>query len=353
MEIVRDLLLGVPGRLPLRSAAPRPQATAWARRRESSGPCPPRDRASRERRGLEQRPQRSPGPPRVGAGQVGADYGSSSSCTRRWYRGSTLEDHSRFPPDVTSVARDAVSASGPAGPESVRCRSRCGTRGGPRSFVRCRPQLEDRRFVDCEFVNCHLSLTTDVTRASVVRRVELTRCRVHFCSIGPGLLEDVSVEQLGTSDLLLVWGALFSRVKFSGPMGRVKLNPFVDAVDRTPRVQRPLDELRERHYRSVDWALDIREARFIEFDFRGIPARLVRRDPESQVVVKRESALKAGWREKLSPSNKLLPFMIGLFLQDGDPDTVLVAPLGAPKSKREELLRHLGELRQAGVAEPD
>lgn len=213
--------------------------------------------------------------------------------------------------------------------------------------------VQDRRFVDCNFDDCHLSLTTDVARASVVRRVELIRCRANFCSLGPGLLEDVTVEQLGTSDLLLVWGALFSRVKLSGRMGRIKLNPFVDPVDRTPRIQGPLDELRERHYRSVEWALDIREARFVHFEFRGIPARLVLRDPASQVVVRREKALRPGWQEKLSPSNKLWPFMIRLFLQDGDPDTVLVAPLGAPKKKRDELLRQLDELRDAGVADPE
>ena len=45
--------------------------------------------------------------------------------------------------------------------------------------------------------------------------------------------------------------------------------------------------------------------------------------------------------------------MIDLFLSDGDEDMVLVAPLGAPKKKRDTLLGQLHELRDVGVALPD
>jgi hypothetical protein len=61
--------------------------------------------------------------------------------------------------------------------------------------------------------------------------------------------------------------------------------------------------------------------------------------------------MREGWREHLSPSNTLWPFMIKMFLKDGDPDTVLVAPLGAAKSERDELLAELRELRKLEVAE--
>jgi hypothetical protein len=103
----------------------------------------------------------------------------------------------------------------------------------------------------------------------------------------------------------------------------------------------------------VDWALDISEALFKEFDMHGVPARLVRRDPATQVIVTREKALQPGWRSKLDPSNTFWPFVIDLFLQDGEPDIVLVAPKGKRKKDYLSLLDGLNDLRQAGVAEPD
>jgi hypothetical protein len=104
------------------------------------------------------------------------------------------------------------------------------------------------------------------------------------------------------------------------------------------------------------WPLEISEARFKEFDVRGVPARLIRRDPESQILVTRERALEVatpGWEKKLDPSNTHWPFVIKLFLSDGYPATVLVAPLGAAKAKRDPLLKGLRELRTMGLAEPD
>jgi hypothetical protein len=45
--------------------------------------------------------------------------------------------------------------------------------------------------------------------------------------------------------------------------------------------------------------------------------------------------------------------MIEMFLSDGDDDMVLVAPLDAPKKKRDTMLHHLQELRDAGVVAPE
>lgn len=213
-------------------------------------------------------------------------------------------------------------------------------------------RIEGVRFVDCVFENSALSLTKDVQRRSTVSDVELIRCSANGCDVGPAVLSNVVVDSLTTDDLLIVWGALFDRVVFRGLTGKIKINRAVHHVDRSPAIQGPFDLERERFYQRVEWALDISQARFKEFDIRGVPSRLIRRDPESQVIVTRERALVPGWRDELSASNRLWPFMIDLFLTDGDPDVVLVAPLGAPKAKREALLAGLNELRRLGVAEP-
>lgn len=212
--------------------------------------------------------------------------------------------------------------------------------------------LENMSFDSCTFTNCKISLTKERDRRSVVRNVTLRNCEANACGVGPAVLEDVEIDGLSTSDLLIIWGATFKHVTLRGDIGKIKINQAVHFVDTTPAVQQPFDEYRVKLYGSIDWALDISGARFKEFDVRGIPARLVRIDPDSQAVVTRTRALQEGWREALSPSNTLWPFMIKLFLSDGDEDMVLVAPLNAPKKRRDELLQGLQELRRLGVAEP-
>lgn len=214
-------------------------------------------------------------------------------------------------------------------------------------------EISGIRCTNCEFSHCGLSITTDISRRTIVRNVELAGCRVNGCYVRTAILEDVEISDLRTNDLLLLWGTLFRHVKLSGRIGRIKINIAVDSGDRSIATQSPFDEFRARYYSLTDWALDIRYARFKEFEFRGIPANLVRRDPESQVVITRDRALEPSWRDRISPTNKLWPFMIDLFLSDGDTDRVLVAPLDAPKRERDLLLKQLEELRVAGVAAPD
>lgn len=213
--------------------------------------------------------------------------------------------------------------------------------------------LENMRFEDCVFSNCSLYMGKEIAKRSHVRNVEIKNCEDRGSHIGPAVLEDISINGLKIGDLLIIWGAVFKHVKLSGPIGAIKINRQAHFMDRTDEMQKPFDVHRTQFYGSIDWALDISEARFREIDMHGIPARLIKRDPESQVVVKREKALMSGWREGLGPDNKLWPLCIKMFLRDGYEDTVLVAPLGASKKRRDLLLNGLQELRDVGVAEPD
>lgn len=206
---------------------------------------------------------------------------------------------------------------------------------------------------NCMFNSSGLSMTTELASRSTVRDAFLKDCIAHNCTVGPAHLQNVLIENLRTDDLLIVWGATFDRVTFQGDIGKLKLNTMISITDRSPEAQAIFDAERSRIYNSIEWAIDISNARFKEFDFRGIPARLVRRDPATQMVVTRERALASGWQEKLNPSNKLWPFMIRLFLSDGVDDAVFVAPMGAPKRKRDMLLGELHELQDLGVLEPN
>jgi hypothetical protein len=217
-------------------------------------------------------------------------------------------------------------------------------------------RIEEMKFTECTFQRCVLSMTQDISKMSEVRALELIDCAMDRCDTGPMIASDVTVSNLRTSDLLILWCPYLDRVVLAGRIGSMKINLHADPSTVGNDRQKPFDAFRDRFYAGVEWALDISKARFRGFDIRGVPGRLIRRDPESQILVTRERALKVaapGWEKQLDPSNKLWPFMINLFLSDGDPDTVLVAPLGAPKARRDLLLRGLHELRMIGLAEPD
>jgi hypothetical protein len=217
-------------------------------------------------------------------------------------------------------------------------------------------RLEDLSFRNCTFERCGLSLTQDISKMSEIRRVEMVDCIIKDCQTGPMVLSEVNIAKLKTSDLLILWCPYLDRVVFSGEFGKLKINASADTSTVGNERQNPFEAYRSRFYDCVDWALDISEARFRDFDIRGVPGRLIRRDPESQILITRERALQVaepGWERQLDPSNKLWPFMISLFLGDGDADTVFAAPLGAPKAKRDLLLKGLQELRRIGIAEPD
>lgn len=122
------------------------------------------------------------------------------------------------------------------------------------------------------------------------------------------------------------------------------------AFEPNPEDQRRFDEANAAYYATVDWALDIAEAEFIEAEIQGVPARLIRRDPESQVVVTHEKALEGKWR-RIDLAGTYWATSIEFLLNRGDPDVVLVAPKRARDYRR--LLDGLKKLRDAGVADPD
>ena len=204
---------------------------------------------------------------------------------------------------------------------------------------------------NCRFINCWLSLTTDIRQRSIVKDASLTNCTIESGDIGPALLQNIRIDGLVTGPLLIVWGAVFDRVQFSGEIGKIKINRVVHQVDRSESTQGPFDDFRTKFYEKAEWALDISQAKFRCFEIAGIPARLIRRDPATQVIVTRERALDPEWRSKISSDADHWRFVIDMFIADGEEDQVLVAPSTGPAKQRDKLLRGLDELRRLGVVE--
>ena len=213
--------------------------------------------------------------------------------------------------------------------------------------------FSDIEFQRCRFVSCALSITFDPALRTTIRNIRLLDCSQVGCSLYPAIVEDVLIDGFDTDGQTVhTWGAVFNRVVLRGKIGRVMISSVVDVFGKSPEVQKAFDEANAKYYGGVELALDISQASFKELDLErsGVPARLIRRDPETQVVVTREKALGGEWRD-LPLNERLWNVTLDLFLQRNSPDVVLVAPKLHPKFRR--YLADLKLLQAAGVAEPD
>ncbi len=210
--------------------------------------------------------------------------------------------------------------------------------------------FSDLEFRYCRFISSWISTTRKPRKRSTIKNVRLLSCEEIGCVIDTAIIEDVVIDGLKTYDLLQTWGAVFRHVVLKGYIGRIMISPAVATGLAKPREQLAFDKANSAYYSYVDWALDIREGKFYECEIQRVPAHLILRDVDTQVVITREKALEGKWRS-LNLSNTHWATSIEFLLNRGDLDVVLVAPKRNPKYR--QLLDGLNMLRDAGVAEPD
>lgn len=215
--------------------------------------------------------------------------------------------------------------------------------------------FSDLAFRNCTFVNSSLSITADPRRRSTIRNVAVINAKIINCDVNCAIIEDVLVENVQSTTFVGVWGAVCKHVTLRGIISHLKISSLIDGLVK-PEQQRPFDEANGRYYENVDWALDIREAEFGDIDVRGVPGRLVRRDPETQVLVTRRKAEEGHWRT-FDLSKTYWPEALELYLRESPWDAVVLAiPKRMKKSNYwtyQTLLDGLHLLRAEGVAEPD
>jgi hypothetical protein len=205
-------------------------------------------------------------------------------------------------------------------------------------------------FKSCSFVGCTTSNTKDIKRRSIVRNIQLIHCEVRGVMIGTPIVEEVLVSGLRTHNMFSAYGAIFKHVKLEGNIGQIMLHPYTIPTITMPKAEAAFESANAEYYKTVDWALDISEGRFNDCDIRGIPAKLIKRDPASQAVVTREKALAGDWK-KLDLSKTYLSGLIQLLLESGENDIVIIA--GKRSRGYEDMITGIKMLRDAGIAEPD
>ncbi|HET7181768.1 MAG TPA: hypothetical protein VFI15_05995 [Candidatus Limnocylindrales bacterium] len=200
----------------------------------------------------------------------------------------------------------------------------------------------------CTFEGCWIGMRDRSDRRTIIRNVALIDCHARGFMSGPAIFENVLVDGLTTSNLPIFEAPAFRHVVLRGKLGRIMVSHVHSTV--APKSERPaFQEANRRFYAEVDWALDITEAEFTEADLRGIPGHLVRRDPATQVLVRRERLLDRRWQNLFTDS--WIAVACELMLEDGRESEVLVAAKRSRNFERD--VKWLRQLREAGIADAD
>lgn len=194
------------------------------------------------------------------------------------------------------------------------------------------------RFQRCVFRDCNLG--APASQLLSVRGVVLDRCTFHGGHLYPSRIEDSRLEAAHfRHGPVFLRGIDFVRVVFQG---RIKGTLVIEQCPPAMLARSGVD----------DWALDISGAEFTGLELRGIPARLVRRNPETQAVVRRDRLLDGRWQGlNLGVFRITLRDLIAGIVDGNATDKVLVAATLGPHADKQRAA--LAELRRAGIAETD
>lgn len=205
-------------------------------------------------------------------------------------------------------------------------------------FVEGKKAFSNLELSDVKFQNASLRggpMPDDIRKVS---NVTLTNTRVARSLVQNLALSKVVVDGCVTETPMRLENCFFDEVVMKGDVGRwhVSLELFM------PSLRKYASEF----YIDVVWALDIREARFADAIFRGIPTDKVRRDPERQFVLRKDKLREDdSWKRLAKPLSNRITFWLRL---DGDTE-LLVANDLAPTFELE--LERYRTLRDAGFAD--
>src|SRR2546427_1039213 len=199
--------------------------------------------------------------------------------------------------------------------------------------------IEAVRLERCVFDNCYATQCT-------VRKVELMSCRAWNCHLYSARIEDCRIDGAamtirrvgggrgGRRMPLFLWGGTARHVTLHGTFGGIIWNP-----PKAWGTGEDLDELNDvkKYYEGVDWALDIREARFtsgptLRF---GPPGRLILRDPKTQPLVTRAAAAGGAWRAAGGGGIGVWRGVVGGVVKRAWPEEIVLIPSAGEKAAEE------------------
>lgn len=214
--------------------------------------------------------------------------------------------------------------------------------------------ISDIQLNRCTFRAGIISRSHAPSHRPTICNARLNDCIAHNAYIDGAIIEDTHVHNIRHQHTPIFLRAnVYRHVTLSGTIGAIEIRggmgvSLLDHDDETQRqIKDEWDRVNLAYYESVDWAIDIRDARFSSFSVSGIPSRLIRRDLETTAVVSKDIASEMKWR-KLAYNSSLYNLCISALLEEGYDDVVLVACRDSKYFK--EQMEDLGTLRQAKIA---
>ena len=155
-----------------------------------------------------------------------------------------------------------------------------------------RAVIEDVSLAGTAFNNCSIHPPRKPADRAVLRRITVGRVHHWACRACGALFDDVTVTDIrgGGRAPSFLWACAYHHVTLRGSIGglmfRWQLNFKQDEG-----MSASYHEANLALYESMDWAIDVSEAKFTSTEsLIGIPPHLVRRDPATQFLLTRTPA---------------------------------------------------------------
>jgi len=165
-------------------------------------------------------------------------------------------------------------------------------------------------------------------------KTTLKSANASFC-----VFEDVVVDGLKTSGVEFIQSCVFKHVVLKGRIEKLVIN----------NEHGDDGAWMSDYYADVDWALDISGAVVKVLDLRNVPGHLVRRDPETQALIRRESVERSDWKPR---TLGVTGVSIEDLMRSSLSSRVVVAPKG-DKKMFAKMMDEIREARERGIADPD
>lgn len=208
--------------------------------------------------------------------------------------------------------------------------------------------LCDARFDHCSFDHCHVIGVAPDARP-VLERIVLANCSISqraYSTVGNVVIRDVEIINLKSRGMTQLWNCVFDRVVLRG-----RFDAIMIGLRWTMPMDAAIAAVVAKEQQSVDWAVDISQAEFRDINFDDIPASLVKRDPETQAVIRRDRLIASGWNPAEAP-NTLATIVMGDLLKSAASDALLIAPK-RDKKYFAQVMESIRQLRAEGIAESD
>jgi len=207
-----------------------------------------------------------------------------------------------------------------------------------------RRTIRNIEFSNCDFYGCKIFFEKYLFLRARIVNVRTVNCETYgHIELNSTILEDVLVDHIQMhGGKISCCGCSFRHLKLVGKIDEIDIY----SPDQYGRAR--YDTVKNRFYDGVDWAIDIAQAKYLQVStIAGVPTKLIRRDEETQVIVRRDKVLDERFRKM--PIEDRFTNALSSFLRNEEAEMILIAPSRNHNFK--SYLKDFELLRSEGIVE--